>query len=98
QAGYYRIRRALEPAYTDMTVSLGGRYETNARQHPKSVGREEDFALRGQIDLRDERTLMGRRWRTEGVFLGDLHADISDLDFVHVHAVTGPMFDIGSKI
>lgn len=98
QAGYYRIRRALEPAYTDMTVSLGGRYETNARQQPKSAGREEDFALRGQIDLRDERTLMGRRWRTEGVFLGDLHADISDLDFVHVHAVTGPMFDIGSKI
>jgi hypothetical protein len=98
QDGYYRIRRALEPAYTDLTVSLGGRYETNARQSPKSVGREDDFVMRGQIDLRDERTLMGRRWRTEGVFLGDLHADVGDLDFVHVDAVTGPMFDIGSKI
>jgi hypothetical protein len=98
QDGYYRIRRALEPAYTDITVSLGGRYETNARQSPKSVGRKDDFALRGQVGLRDERTLMGRRWRTEGSFLGDIHADVGDLDFVHVDAVTGPMFDIGSKI
>lgn len=98
QEGYYRVRRALEPAYTDITVSLGERYETNARQSPKSVGREDDFTTRGQIDLRDERTLMGRRWRTEGVFLGDLHADVSDLDFLHVDAVTGPMFDIGNKI
>lgn len=98
QKGYYRIRRALEPAYTDYTVSLAGRYETNARQSPKSVGHEDDFTIRGQVDLRDERTLMGRRWRTEGVFLGDLHADVSDLDFVHVDAVTGPMFDIGNRV
>lgn len=96
--GYHRVRRALEPAYTDFTVTLGGRYETNPRQEVGGNGHDDDFTSRLQLDLRDERPLMGRRWRTEASVLGDLHADISDLDFFRGEVITGPVFDVGSRV
>ena len=98
KAGFQRIRRDLEPGSTVWTLSLGGRYETNPRQLSKSVSRPDDFTAFGKVKLYDERKTDLGRWRTEAAVLGDLHADISDLDFLHVNGLTGPVFNVGNNL
>lgn len=98
KAGYYRIRRELEPDSTVWSFTLGGRYETNPRQLPKSRSRPDDFTAIAKIRVEDERKTRIGRWRTEAGALGDLHADISDLNFLYVDAVTGPVFHLGNTL
>lgn len=98
QEGFYRVRGDLEPEFTDVTVDIGGRYETNARQHTHRESRPDDFAARAKVSLLDERKVMGRRWRTEGSFLGDLHEDVTDLDYGRAEVTTGPLFRLGNTL
>ncbi len=96
--GFYRVRRSLEPSFTDITFDLGGRYETNARQLSSRESRPDDFTARAKISILDERKAGGTRWRTEGSFLGDLHLDIHDLDYGRAEVLTGPVFSVGKTL
>ena len=63
-SGLTRVRRALQPDTTLLTVQLGAQYESNPRYYlPPHRG--EAQAL-GSAALLDERNLGGIRWRTNG--------------------------------
>ncbi len=96
--GFYRVRRSLEPEFTDITVDLGGRYETNARQLSNRESRKDDFTARAKISVLDEHKVGSTRWRTEGSFLGDLHYDVSDLDYARAEVMTGPVLSVGKTL
>ena len=96
--GFYRVRRSLEPEFTDITVDLGGRYETNARQLSSRESRKDDFTARAKISVLDEHKVGSTRWRTEASFLGDLHYDVHDLDYARAEVMTGPVVSVGKTL
>jgi hypothetical protein len=90
-SGLTRVRRALQPNTTLLTVQLGAQYESNPRYYlPPHRG--EAQAL-GSVALLDERNLGGIRWRTNAVAAGIAHANESDLNYAVAGADTGPVWD-----
>jgi len=78
-AGLQRVRRALQPNVTLLTVQLGTQYESNPRYYLPP--RRPELEAIGSAALLDERNLGGLRWRTNAVAAGLLHARNSDLSY-----------------
>ena len=91
QSGLVRVRRAMQPATTLLTVQLGAQYESNPRYYlPPHRGEVQGL---GSAALTDERNLGGIRWRTNAVAAGILHAHEGDLNYAVAGADTGPVLD-----
>jgi hypothetical protein len=90
-SGLTRVRRALQPNTTLLTVQLGAQYESNPRYYlPPHRGEVEAL---GSVALLDERNLGGIRWRTNAVAAGLAHANDTDLNYGVAGADTGPVLD-----
>ena len=86
-----RVKRALQPDTTLLTVQLGTQFESNPRYYlPPRRG---EIQVLGSAALLDERKLGGTRWRTDGVVAGLVHGRESDLTYGVVGAETGPVLD-----
>ena len=92
QKGLLRVRRALQPNTTLMTVQFGTQYESNPRYY-LGPRRSEAQAL-GSASLLDERAFNGVRWRTNATAAGILHQRESDLNFGVAGLETGPVLDL----
>ena len=90
-SGLVRVRRAMQPATTLLTVQFGAQYESDPRYYLQPH-RGEAQAI-GAASLFDERNLGGIRWRTNAVAAGILHANESDLNYAVAGADTGPVLD-----
>ena len=96
QAGLQRIRRKLQPDYSQVTVSLGTAVETNPRYY---VGpRRTEVEGLASASLRDERAINGLRWRTTGGVAGQFYSQSGDLDYGYAGLSTGPVIDLFSGI
>jgi hypothetical protein len=91
QRGLQRVRRALQPNVTLVTVAFGTAYESNPKYYLPGRG---EMQLHGAIDLRDERNINGTRWRTAALAAGQLHQRESDLNYGVAGLDTGPIFDL----
>lgn len=89
--GLLRVRRALQPDITLLTVQLGGQYESTPRYYLKP--RQPEMQALGSAVLLDERNLGGIRWRTNAVAAGLLHAREGDLNYGVTGGETGPVLD-----
>jgi hypothetical protein len=90
-SGLVRVRRALQPNTTLLTVQLGAQYESNPRYYLPP--RTPEMQALGSAALLDERNLGGIRWRTNAVAAGLLHAREGDLNYGVAGADTGPVLD-----
>ena len=96
QAGLQRIRRKLQPDYSQVTVSLGSAVETNPRYY---VGpRRTEVEGLASASLRDERAINGLRWRTTGAVAGQIYSQSGDLGYGYAGLNTGPVIDLFSGI
>lgn len=91
QRGLQRIRRALQPNVTLVTASLGTAYESNPKYYLPGRG---EMQLLGSLELRDERSIGGTRWRTSALAAGQLHGRESDLNFGVASLDIGPVIDL----
>ena len=96
QAGLQRLRRKMQPDYSQVTVELGGAVESNPRYY---VGprRTEAVGL-ASAALRDERAINGMRWRTNGAVAGQFYSQSGDLGYGYAGLNTGPVLDLFSGI
>lgn len=92
QAGLQRIRRRLQPNFSQVTVGLGSAVETNPRYY-LGPRRTEAEGLASAV-LFDERAIGGMRWRTTGAVAGNIHSKSHDLDYGNANLDTGPVLDI----
>jgi len=90
-----RIKRALAPEFTDVTVVLGADYESNVRQL-RDADDADDFAFGARVALRDERKVDDLRWRTNGQAFANVHAEFGQLDYGVVAADTGPILPLAA--
>jgi hypothetical protein len=96
QAGLQRIRRQLQPDYSQVTVSLGSAVETNPRYY---IGpRRTEVEGLASASLRDERAINGLRWRTTGAVAGQFYSQSGDLGYGYAGLNTGPVLDLFSGI
>jgi len=95
QAGVDRVRTALQPSTTQYILDAGYQWERNPRYLtiPSTHGRNQFI---GALNVIDERTVNDQRWRTSGdVSVRDYTGTgVSDLDYGHVGAVTGPVYQL----
>lgn len=92
QAGLQRIRRRLQPDFSQVTLALGSAVETNPRYY-LGPRRTEVEGLASAV-LFDERAIGGMRWRTTGAIAGDIHSKSHDLDYGNANLDTGPVLDV----
>jgi hypothetical protein len=92
KVGLMRVRRALQPNYTLVTVELGTGYESNPLYYLPD-GKSAWFG-QGLIALRDERNIGGQRWRTNGAIFGQVNSRYGDLNYAHAGGETGPVIDL----
>ncbi|MGD9923299.1 MAG: hypothetical protein AB7V13_17920 [Pseudorhodoplanes sp.] len=106
KVGLMRVRRAIQPTYTVMTIELGAGYESNplyylpANQDPytnrngaNQQGKSTWFG-QGLIALQDERRIGGQMWRTNGAIFGRVNSEYGDLNYAHAGGETGPLIDL----
>jgi hypothetical protein len=98
RAGLHTLKLALEPVVTRLRVELGGEYETNPRELPRSVSRPNDTHGLARFSLYDQRAMLGHIWRTRARGLAEIYDDLSDLDFWRAGVFTGPVFDLGDGV
>jgi hypothetical protein len=92
KVGLMRVRRAIQPNYTLVTIDLGTGYESNPLYYlPDGKGA---WFGQGLIALNDERNIGGQRWRTSGAVFGQVNARYNDLNYAHAGGETGPIFDL----
>lgn len=95
QAGVDRVRIALQPSTTQYVLDAGYLWERNPRYLaiPSIHGRNQFV---GALNVIDERNIDDLRWRTTGdVSVRDYTGTgVSDLDYGHVGAVTGPVYQL----
>jgi hypothetical protein len=102
--GLMRVRRALQPDYTLMTVELGTGYESNPlyylpnNQAPFTApgdGKGKSAWLgQGLVALHDERKIGGQMWRTNAAIFGQVNSRYGDLNYAHAGGETGPVYDL----
>lgn len=90
--GLQRVRRALQPAITMLTLQAGAQYESNPRYYLPP--RHSEMQALGSAALLVERNFNGTRWRTNSVAAGILHAHENDLNYGIVGLDTGPVLDV----
>lgn len=93
QSGLNSITAELTPAITSGRLELGVRYETNVLEVP--TGEQDDVAGFANLYVSDERTALGRRWRSDASLYADIHGDVSRIDYWYGRVHTGPVFDLG---
>jgi len=90
--GLTRVRRALQPDTTLVTVQLGAQYESNPRYY---IGpRNSELQAVGSAALHDERNINGTRWRTYALAAGILHQHEGELNYGVAGIETGPVLDV----
>jgi hypothetical protein len=105
KVGLMRVRRAIQPDFTLVTVELGTGYESNPlyylpnNQNPYTTkGSNEPgkgtWLGQGLIALQDERKIGGQAWRTNGAVFGQVNSRYGDLNYAHAGGETGPVFDL----
>lgn len=104
KVGLMRVRRAIQPNFTLVTVELGTGYESNplyylpANQNPYTNGNNEKgkgtWLGQGLIALQDERKIGGQAWRTNAAVFGQVNSRYGDLNYAHAGGDTGPVFDL----
>ncbi len=102
--GLMRIRRAIQPNFTQVTVELGTGYESNPLYYlpgnqnpytnPVSGSGKSTFFGQGLVALQDERKIGGQAWRTNAAVFGRANTRYGDLNYAHAGGETGPVFDI----
>jgi hypothetical protein len=104
KVGLMRIRRAMQPNFTLMTVELGTGYESNPlyylpnNQNPytnagSGPGKSTWFG-QGLVSLQDERKIGNQAWRTNAAVFGRANTRYGDLNYAHAGGETGPVFDL----
>jgi hypothetical protein len=89
--GLTRIRRALQPNTTLVTVQLGTQYESNPSYY---IGpRRPELQAIGSASLLDERNINGTRWRTNALAGGIVHGREDDLNYAIAGLDIGPVLD-----
>jgi hypothetical protein len=96
QAGLQRVRRKLQPDYSQVTVELGSAVESNPRYY---LGpRRTELEGMASASLRDERAINGQRWRTTGAVAGQVYSQSGDLGYGYAGLNTGPVLDLFSGV
>ena len=89
--GLTRVRRALQPNTTLVTVQLGGQYKSNPMYY---IGpRRSELQGIGSASLLDERNINGTRWRTNALVAGIVHQREGDLNYGIAGLDIGPVLD-----
>src|ERR1700730_12599967 len=70
RSGLERARVRILPAVTEVFTEFGAGWDSNPHQVP---GGRSDADLFGRVSLRDERSLWDTRWRTTGLFVGNVY-------------------------
>lgn len=96
QAGLQRVRRELQPDYSQVNIEVGSAVESNPRYY-LGPRRTEGEAL-ASASLRDERAINGLRWRTTGAVAGQIYSQSSDLGYGYAGLNTGPVIDLFSGV
>ena len=91
--GIDRVRRGVQPNTTQYVAGVGLIYESNPTYAPSGMakGEAEEY---GFLNVHDERTLGGTRWRTDGIVTGTVHDEQTQLDYGYAGATTGPLFEM----
>ncbi len=92
KVGLMRVRRAMQPSFTLVTAELGTGYESNPMYY--LPGGKGEFFTQGSLALRDERSINGQRWRTNGIVAGQVHGRYGDLNYGYAGGESGPIFDL----
>jgi len=96
QAGLQRVRRKLQPDYSQVTVELGSTAESNPRYY---LGpRRTEIEGLASASLRDERAINGLRWRTTGAVAGQIYSQSGDLGYGYAGLYTGTVLDLFSGV
>jgi hypothetical protein len=90
--GLERVRAGILPAVTEIFTEFGAGWDSNPHLVP--TGRRSDADLFGRVSIRDERTLWDTRWRTTGLFIGNIYKDSGDLDYGYGSLALGPVYAI----
>jgi len=95
QAGIDRVRRAIQPSTTQFVLETGYAYESDPRYTQVDTVRGHN-ELTGALSMIDERTIDDLRWRTVTDTSLKYYAGntVSDLDYGHLGAVTGPVLQL----
>jgi len=94
QDGIRRVKRLLEPDATEITVVIGGQYESNPQHEVDTNSGTDDSILVGRVVGTDERKFGETRWRTSGDLFSNWHAKFGEIDFLNVGVRTGPVFEL----
>jgi hypothetical protein len=91
--GLEHVRVGILPAVTEIFTEFGAGWDSNPHQVP--AGRKSDVNLFGRVSVRDERAVGDTRWRTTGLFIGNVYKDSGDLDYGYGSAAVGPVYAVG---
>ena len=94
QEGIRRVRLLLKPDVTEITVLIGGEFQTNPKYEVDSDSGTDDGILVGQLLVTDRRNLGETRWRTDGDIYSNWHAKFGDIDYLSIGVQTGPVFEL----
>ena len=94
QDGIRRVKRLLEPDATEITVVIGGQYESNPQHEVDTNSGSDDSILVGRVVGTDERKFGETRWRTSGDLFSNWHAKFGEIDFLNLGVRTGPVFEL----
>ena len=95
---FERVRAELLPAATAVTWQLGAAYASNARQANSGALKRGDDVVDGALLIQDERTILGKRWRTFALAAGQLHREFKEIDAARVFVESGPLFPLTEKL
>lgn len=90
--GLMRVRRAIQPNYTLVTIELGTGYESNPLYYLPDG--KSAWLGTGLIGLYDERKIGNQMWRTTGSIYGQVNSRYGDLSYAHAGGETGPVIDL----
>jgi hypothetical protein len=88
--GLMRIKAAMAPNTTVVSVELGTAYESNPMYY--LPGGKSAWLGSGLVTLQDERNLNGTRWRTSGALFGQVNSRYGELNYAYAGGESGPVF------
>ncbi len=88
--GLMRVKAAMAPNTTVVTVELGSAYESNPLYY--LPGGQSAWLGQGLVSVQDERNINGLRWRTSGAVFGQVNSRYGDLNYAYAGGETGPIF------
>jgi hypothetical protein len=93
RAGYERIRRMIEPAYTVARVEVGARWDSNPGNDTLDPQEGTTYFAHGTVI--DERGMGGHRWRSAVSAEVERTPDIDELNYAFLGVQTGPLMRVG---